>query len=86
MCAQGITPGVRIVLSAGGIQYEIHTNLDGSNLAVVDRRVSVVVLDKDMTLQTVEIKSAFGEAEFSWMLSKLHQLVVAGAGQQKWSG
>src|SRR3954469_24565677 len=30
MCAQVITPGYRIVLSANGQQYEYHTNKDGS--------------------------------------------------------
>jgi hypothetical protein len=34
MCTQVITPGFRIVLEAGGKQYEYHTNQDGS--AVVE--------------------------------------------------
>lgn len=32
MCAQVITPGWRVVLEAGGQQYEFHTDLQGENL------------------------------------------------------
>ncbi len=32
MCAQMVTPGHLIVLAAGGIQYEYHTNADGSEI------------------------------------------------------
>ncbi len=32
MCLQVITPGFLIILEAGGIQYEYHTNMDGSVL------------------------------------------------------
>src|SRR6266545_5746660 len=32
MCAQGVTPGHIIVLEANGVQYEFHTNADGSHI------------------------------------------------------
>jgi hypothetical protein len=32
MCAQVITPGYKVVLSANGNQYEFHTNADGSSI------------------------------------------------------
>ncbi|MHB1384447.1 MAG: hypothetical protein ACYCYC_08955, partial [Bellilinea sp.] len=32
VCAQVITPGYRVILSAGGNAYEFHTNLDGSQV------------------------------------------------------
>jgi hypothetical protein len=32
MCAQVITPGYTVVLSANGQQYEYHTNADGSSV------------------------------------------------------
>ncbi len=32
MCAQMVTPGHLIVLSVGGVQYEYHTNGDGSEI------------------------------------------------------
>ncbi|MEN6410481.1 MAG: hypothetical protein ABFD44_12305, partial [Anaerolineaceae bacterium] len=36
MCAQVITPGYRIQLEANGQTYEVHTNEDGSNAALVE--------------------------------------------------
>ncbi len=35
MCAQVITPGYRITLSAGGQTYELHTNRNGSSVGIV---------------------------------------------------
>ncbi len=35
MCAAVITPGYRVVLSAGGQTYEVHTNESGSNYRIV---------------------------------------------------
>jgi len=32
LCSQIVTPGFRIVLESGGLQYEYHTNLDGSQV------------------------------------------------------
>lgn len=34
MCAQVITPGYRITLSAGGLTYELHTNQNGSSVGI----------------------------------------------------
>jgi len=34
LCAQGITPGYRVILEAQGKQYEYHTNQDGSAVAL----------------------------------------------------
>jgi len=31
-CAQGITPGLIVVLEAGGVQYEYHTSADGARV------------------------------------------------------
>ncbi len=36
MCTQNMVPGFRIVLSANGKQYELHTNLDGSVIVPAD--------------------------------------------------
>lgn len=38
MCAQVITPGYRIQLEANGQTYEVHTNEDGSNTALVENQ------------------------------------------------
>jgi len=35
MCAQVITPGYKVVLEAGGQQYEYHTNESGSVVRLV---------------------------------------------------
>lgn len=34
MCTQAIVPGFRIILEADGVQYEYHTNLSGSQVAL----------------------------------------------------
>ncbi len=36
MCTQNMVPGFRIVLSANGKQYELHTNLDGTVIVPAD--------------------------------------------------
>ncbi len=36
MCAAVITPGYRIILTANGSEYVVHTNDDGSNYRIVD--------------------------------------------------
>ncbi len=41
MCTQIVTPGYRIVLEAGGKQYEIHTNLDGSSIVPANNALQV---------------------------------------------
>ena len=41
MCTQNIIPGFRIVLSANGKQYELHTNLDGSIIVPGDMAMQV---------------------------------------------
>jgi hypothetical protein len=37
LCAQVITPGYRVSLSAGGQTYEVHTDLSASNIALADQ-------------------------------------------------
>lgn len=37
MCATVITPGYRIILETGGQQYEVHTDRNGSAVAIVSR-------------------------------------------------
>ena len=32
ICTQGIVPGFRVILAAGGRQYEYHTNQDGTSV------------------------------------------------------
>ncbi|HEX8991783.1 MAG TPA: hypothetical protein VF784_08895 [Anaerolineales bacterium] len=41
MCTQNTVPGFRIVLSANGMQYELHTNLDGSIIVPADMAMQV---------------------------------------------
>jgi hypothetical protein len=35
MCAQVITPGYRIMLEAAGKQYEVHTDRNGTSVAIL---------------------------------------------------
>ncbi len=45
MCAQGIVPGFRIVLSANGAEYVYHTNADGSALTPAGQPAAEVPAD-----------------------------------------
>ena len=35
MCATVITPGYRVVLSAGGLSFQVHTNQSGSSIGII---------------------------------------------------
>lgn len=63
LCAQGIVPGFRVVLSANGQQYEFHTNQDGSTVAAAPlsdstAQQALVVQDlaAKLNIPTTEIK------------------------------
>ncbi len=50
MCAQVITPGYKVVLSAQGNQYEFHTNADGSSILQAAQPSSGVIKPGGMML------------------------------------
>jgi len=57
LCTQGLVPGYRIILSAGGQEYEYHTNQDGTSvvaLAAGSTSLRLVLRASDGTVQTVD--------------------------------
>jgi len=56
MCAQGLVPGYKIVLSAYGSSYEYHTNQDGTSVLLVHSHVvRIAVRTPDGSVQIVPI-------------------------------
>ena len=45
MCTQQIVPGFLVILEANGVQYEFHTNQDGSLVVPADGKTPVVAPD-----------------------------------------
>ena len=51
MCTQNVVPGFRIVLSANGKQFELHTNLDGSIIVPADMAMQVPGPSQDAAIK-----------------------------------
>jgi hypothetical protein len=63
LCAQGIVPGFRIILSANDTEYEYHTNADGGTMvksplpeAGAPLEAAQVALAEDLGIETGEIE------------------------------
>ena len=63
MCTDLVTQGFKIILSANGQQFEIHTNLDGTNVVDAAQQLATlgfVVWNTDQTIQVVNPNIALG--------------------------
>ena len=51
MCTQALVNGYKIILDAGGKEYELHTNQDGSAIALVSNIVKDLSIEKALVAQ-----------------------------------
>ncbi len=63
MCTQNMVPGFRIVLSANGKQYELHTNLDGSIIVPADMAMQVPGPSQEAAIKQLAKNLAIAESD-----------------------
>ncbi len=65
LCTQGKVPGFRIILSAGGRQYEYHTNQNGRSVTAADRAlhgIRIAVRAPDNSVLVTDTQVALDQA------------------------
>ncbi len=81
LCTKGPVPGFRIILSAGGRQYEYHTNQNGTSVTAADRAlhgIRIAVRAPDNSVQVTDTQVALDQAALPAMNGFLPLAGVAG--------